>query len=62
MLILRHRWIQEKVEAGEFELEYIKTNDQLADIFTKPLTHLQFERLRELIGVVSPAQKLEREC
>ena len=32
-------------------LKYVKTSDQLADIFTKPLKYESFSRLRSLLGV-----------
>jgi hypothetical protein len=49
---LRYKWIQEKVEAKEFEIEYVSTKDQVADVFTKALTKDVFQRLRTLCGVV----------
>ena len=30
---LRHKWIQEKVDNGEFEIDYVPTSRQLADIY-----------------------------
>jgi hypothetical protein len=60
---LRHKWIQEKVEAKEFEVDYISTKDQIADIFTKALTKEVFERLRQQCGIVDhQTMKLAREC
>ena len=38
---------------GELKLIYIPTQDQIADIFTKPLSRFQFEKLRTQLGVVS---------
>jgi hypothetical protein len=60
---LRHKWIQERVEAGEFSVEYVSTKDQIADIFTKPLSKQLFERFRMLCNVVQqPTVPIAREC
>ena len=37
-----------------FELAYVSTQNQLADIFTKPLDQVTFIRLRGELGVCSP--------
>ena len=33
------------------EVEYVKTESQLADSFTKPLGRIKFEEIREKLGV-----------
>ena len=50
---VRYHFIREKFRDGVFQLEYVHTSNQLADIFTKPLNFETFKRLRELIGIVS---------
>ena len=50
---IRHRFIKELVEDGTFTLEFIHTDDQKADLFTKPLDSKWFEFLRQNIGVIS---------
>ena len=50
---IRHHFIRELVEDGTLTLEFIHTNDQKADLFTKPLDSKQFEFLRQNIGVLS---------
>ena len=47
----RYHFIRECVEEGKVEVEHIRTNNQLADILTKPLGRVQFLVLREKIGV-----------
>lgn len=59
---LRYKWIQEKVESGEFKIEYVSTKDQIADIFTKALTKEVFERLRSRCGVYRCSMPIAREC
>nr|KYP38656.1 Copia protein [Cajanus cajan] len=34
---IKHHFIRDRVQKGTFELVYVKTGEQLADIFTKPL-------------------------
>lgn len=48
---LRYKWIQERVGAGDFKVDYVPTTEQVADIFTKPLGRPQFEKLREKLGM-----------
>ena len=59
---LRYKWIQEKVEANEFQVEYVSTTDQIADIFTKALHKDMFEKLRSQCGVLDQTMQLGREC
>jgi len=50
---IQHHFIQELVEDGTLTLEFIHTDDQKADLFTKPLDSKQFEFLHQNIGVIS---------
>lgn len=47
---IRYHSIRERYLEGYFEPQYVATEDQKADIFTKPLTTDKFSRLRDLIG------------
>jgi hypothetical protein len=49
---LRYKWIQEKIDQDEFQVEYVSTKEQLADIFTKALAKELFEKFRARCGVV----------
>ena len=51
---IRYHFVREKVEDGQVVLEYISTKDMLADIMTKPITAMQFEVLRNKLGVQAP--------
>jgi len=51
-------FIRDALQDGEIDLLYCKTEEQLADIFTKPLARDRFEYLRKALGVIS-AQHLE---
>ena len=50
---IRHHFIRKLVEDGTLTLEFIHTDDQKADLFTKSLDNKHFEFLRQSIGVIS---------
>ena len=49
---IRHHFIREHVEKGDIDLSYVRTKDQLADIFTKALDETRFRELRNEINVI----------
>lgn len=49
---VRHHFIREKILSREINLEYVPTGEQLADIFTKALGRIAFERIRGKLGLV----------
>ena len=48
---VRYHFIREKYEEKVFTIQYIASNEQLGDIFTKALSKIKFEKFRTLIGV-----------
>ena len=44
------------------KLKYVSTEEQIADVMTKPLSLTQFRHFRGNIGVVENASLAEREC
>ncbi len=44
---LRHHHVREAVEKNLLRLEHVPSAEQLADILTKPLARVAFERLRD---------------
>ncbi|GJV42595.1 retrovirus-related pol polyprotein from transposon TNT 1-94 [Tanacetum coccineum] len=50
---VRYHFIKEKVENGIMELYFVRTEYQLADIFTKPLPRERFNFLIEKLGMRS---------
>lgn len=50
---IKYHFIREQFEKHVFEPCYVHTNDQVADILTKPLAKASFARLRIMMGVKS---------
>ncbi|KAL8118401.1 hypothetical protein AgCh_016070 [Apium graveolens] len=50
---IRYHFIREHVDEGTVELHFVPTDQQLADIFTKPLCEATFTRLVIELGMVS---------
>ena len=46
-----YHFIQELIQNGNIELVYNPTQDQIVDIFTKPLAQDKFQKLKDGIGV-----------
>ena len=51
---IRHHFIRDHVENEDITLEYVPTENQLADIFTKPLNSERFEFIRGELGLCDP--------
>jgi hypothetical protein len=57
---LKYYFLREVQKNKELQLIYCKTEDQLADMLTKPLSKTRFETLRNKIGVCS--KRCKEEC
>ncbi|KAI4370410.1 hypothetical protein MLD38_018764 [Melastoma candidum] len=51
---LRHHFIRDHVQNGSIAVEYVSTETQLCDIFTKPLDFEKFSKLRMELGICYP--------
>jgi hypothetical protein len=49
---VHYHFIREKVLAGEIDLIYVSTEDQVVDIFTKVLGVEKHGRFRSMLGVM----------
>ena len=49
---IRHHFLRDHVAKNNISLEGVRTEDQLADIFTKPLDEAMFCRLRNQLNVL----------
>ena len=45
---IRYFFAKDKIESGELKIEYLQTEDMIADLLTKPLQGEKFRRLRAL--------------
>lgn len=49
---VRAHFVRERVQNGELKIEHIPSKEQVADILTKPIPRVQFQRLREKLGMI----------
>jgi hypothetical protein len=59
---IRYHFIRDRVLKGAVKLQYIPTDEQLADILTKPLVKGKFVFFRDKLGVVENTFLAKREC
>ena len=48
---IRYHFIRSCVERGEILIKHISTGEQRADILTKAMSTVKFERMRDLLGI-----------
>ena len=53
---VKFHFIRDVANCGEINIKYVQSKEQLADIFTKPLTKQQFCYLRNILNVVEPTK------
>jgi hypothetical protein len=56
---VRFHFIRECVGNGKLEIEHVRTEEQIADILTKPLGRVQFLEMRSKLGVVKIGKELQ---
>ena len=49
---IKYQYIRDMVQRGAVKLQYVATDDQIADVLTKPLARVNFEYFREKLGVL----------
>ena len=49
---IRYHYIRDMVQRGAIKLQYVSTDEQVADVLTKPLSRIKFEHFRDKLGVV----------
>ena len=49
---IRHHFLRDNVEKGFISMEFVSTNEQIADIFTKALNREPYETLRQKLGMI----------
>lgn len=50
---IRYHFIRDEFKKENFSLDYVRTDDQVADIFTKAIPRMQFQYLRAQLGIQS---------
>ena len=61
-IVIRYQFIRDCVQRGAVKLEYVTTNEQVADILTKSLPRGKHVFFRDKMGVVKNTYLGKREC
>ena len=51
-IALRYHFIKDHVEDGNVEVHFVRTTDQLADVFTKALPEASFNKILQGLGMM----------
>ena len=49
---IKYHYIKDMVQRGAVKLQYVATDEQIADVLTKSLARVKFEYFRERLGVI----------
>ena len=49
---IKYHYIRDMEQRGAVKLQYVATEEQIADVLTKPLARVKFEYFREKLGVL----------
>ena len=58
---IKYHFIRDMVQKGAVKLKYVPTEEQVADVLTKPLAHVKFEYFQDKLGVVQKDLYRKRE-
>ena len=58
---MKYHFIKDLVQGGTLKLQYIRTDEQIADILTKPLTLAKFVYFCDKLGITENTSLAERE-
>jgi hypothetical protein len=59
---IMYHFIRDRIQKGAVKLQYVPTDQQVADILTKPLAKGKFEAFRDKLGLVQNSFLAKREC
>jgi len=59
---MNYHYIRDMVHRGAIKLQYIRTDEQIADILTRSLSFGKLVYFRDKLGVADNASLAEREC
>ena len=49
---IKYHYIRDMVQRRAVKLQYVATDEQIADVLTKPLARMKFEYFRKKLGVL----------
>jgi hypothetical protein len=49
---IQYHYIRDMVQRGAIKIQYVSTDEQVADVLTKPLSRVKCEYFREKLGLV----------
>jgi hypothetical protein len=49
---IRYHYICDMVQRGATKLQYVRTDEKVVDVLTKPLSRVKFEHFRDKLGIV----------
>ena len=49
---IKYHYMRDMVQRGVVKLQYVATDEHIADVLTKPLARVKFEYFREKLGVL----------
>jgi hypothetical protein len=49
---IQYHYIRDMVQRGAIKIQYVGTDEQVADVLTKPLSRVKFENFRDNLGIV----------
>ena len=53
LINIKHHFIKDHAQKGDIELCFVNTENQIADIFTKPLAEDHFCYIKNLLNMIS---------
>ena len=56
---IARQWIREQLECGIIEVKHVRTHQQPADFFTKPLPAAAFKNCCNLLGLKTPEDQAQ---
>ena len=59
---MKYHFIRDMVQKGMVKLQYVSTEENIADVMTKPLSMMNFRHLQDNLGMEENVSLTEREC
>ena len=58
---IKFHYIRDMMQRGAVKLQYVATEEQIADVLTKPLARVKFKYFKERLGVIQNETPQKRE-